>query len=68
MMAKLYWRIKRDGKWSWEAATPDNTRVKRGRYIQGTVLYFGPTRQDWLTILAREAPVAKPEVYIDDES
>jgi len=25
-MAKLYWRIKRDGKWTWIAATSDNTR------------------------------------------
>ena len=24
-MAKLYWRIKRDGKWTWVAATSTNT-------------------------------------------
>jgi len=24
-MAKLYWRVKRDGKWTWIAATSDNT-------------------------------------------
>ena len=24
-MAKLYWRVKRDGKWTWVAATMDNT-------------------------------------------
>ena len=24
-MAKLYWRVKRDGKWTWEAATESNT-------------------------------------------
>lgn len=25
-MAKLYWRVKRDGKWTWIAATGENTR------------------------------------------
>ena len=25
MMAKLYWRVKRNGKWTWIAATKDNT-------------------------------------------
>jgi hypothetical protein len=25
ILAKLYWRIKRDGKWTWVAATPENT-------------------------------------------
>jgi len=25
MMAKLYWRVKRNGKWTWLAATEDNT-------------------------------------------
>ncbi len=25
-MAKLYWRVKRDGKWTWIAATRENTR------------------------------------------
>ena len=24
-MAKLYWRVKRDGKWTWVAATMANT-------------------------------------------
>jgi len=24
-MAKLYWRVKRDGKWTWIAATDSNT-------------------------------------------
>ncbi len=24
-MAKLYWRVKRDGKWTWVAATLSNT-------------------------------------------
>jgi len=24
-MAKLYWRIKRNGKWTWVAASNDNT-------------------------------------------
>jgi len=24
-MAKLYWRVKRDGKWTWVAATDSNT-------------------------------------------
>lgn len=24
-MAKLYWRVKRDGKWTWVAATERNT-------------------------------------------
>ncbi len=24
-MAKLYWRVKRDGKWTWIAASDDNT-------------------------------------------
>jgi hypothetical protein len=24
-MAKLYWRVKRDGKWTWLAATDRNT-------------------------------------------
>jgi len=23
-MAKLYWRVKRDGKWTWRAAKIDN--------------------------------------------
>jgi len=23
-MAKLYWRVKRDGKWTWLSATADN--------------------------------------------
>jgi len=25
MMAKLYWRVKRNGKWTWLAATDRNT-------------------------------------------
>ncbi len=24
-MAKLYWRVKKNGKWTWVAATADNT-------------------------------------------
>ena len=24
-MAKLYWRVKRDGKWTWISARADNT-------------------------------------------
>lgn len=24
MMAKLYWRVKRNGKWTWTAAVIDN--------------------------------------------
>ncbi len=26
-MAKLYWRIKKEGKWTWVAATADNTAL-----------------------------------------
>jgi len=28
-MAKLYWRVKRDEKWTWVAATMDNTDMYR---------------------------------------
>ncbi len=24
-MAKLYWRVRKDGKWTWTAATESNT-------------------------------------------
>lgn len=27
MMAKLYWRVKRNGKWTWVAFTKDNSNV-----------------------------------------
>ena len=26
-MAKLYWRVKRDGKWTWEATHRGNSKV-----------------------------------------
>jgi hypothetical protein len=29
-MAKLYWRIKKNGKWTWVAATLDNTHGIEG--------------------------------------
>ena len=29
-MAKLYWRVKVNGKWSWKAATKDNSEIKLG--------------------------------------
>ena len=29
-MAKLYWRVKRDGKWTWIAATERNTQDDDG--------------------------------------
>lgn len=25
---KLYWRVKRNGKWTWVAATTENTQVR----------------------------------------
>jgi len=30
MMAKLYWRVKRNGKWTWKATTKDNTKPGYG--------------------------------------
>ena len=29
-MAKLYWRVKRDGKWTWVPADMDNTALMGG--------------------------------------
>jgi hypothetical protein len=39
-MAKLYWRVKRDGKWTWVAALVsydymDDTYVEVERYVEG---------------------------------
>ena len=60
-MAKLYWRIKRDGKWTWVAATPENTKYSQGfplKYI-GLGLASHGSYHD-------EKPVDKPEVYTDE--
>ena len=32
-MAKLYWRIKRAGKWTWTPATKANTIVEDEEYL-----------------------------------
>lgn len=54
-MAKLYWRIKRNDKWTWVAATPENTEMK----ACGFPAYIGPHQ------LLDDYPfeiVGKPEV------
>jgi hypothetical protein len=62
-MAKLYWRIKRDGKWTWAASTPENTK-----YVEywPCVIYTGPNESAYITNLDDD-PVDKPEVYTDEE-
>ena len=39
-MAKLYWRIKRNGSWTWVAATPENTHYLGTPYPY----YVGPDK------------------------
>ncbi len=58
-MAKLYWRIKRNGKWTWEAATPDNTKYEG----DGLPYYTGPEKY---VSAYPEDIVDKPEVYSDE--
>lgn len=60
-MAKLYWRIKRFDKWTWTAATPDNTRWENDSFPE----YYSPV-QKHIDSLAEDI-VEKPEVYSDDE-
>lgn len=64
-MAKLYWRIKRDGKWTWIAATPENTS-----WCTDTFPWFTGTPLKILDIdghcLGDPQELFKPEVYSDD--
>ena len=61
-MAKLYWRIKRDGKWTWTAATPENTKwhktYPKMAFFTGQLEYSNDSMEI----------VEKPEVYTDGES
>ncbi len=38
-MAKLYWRVKRDGKWTWLAADEHNTLIVRGITKVTSIMY-----------------------------
>jgi len=40
MSGKLYWRIKKNGKWTWVAATMDNTGLM-GQYDPLYACYVG---------------------------
>ncbi len=62
-MAKLYWRIKRAGKWTWIAATSENTQYSLHReaaYYDGKELCFGGRY-----IEDDDAVVEKPEIYLN---
>lgn len=61
-MAKLYWRIKRNGKWTWVAATPENTMYMPQFNMH---IYTGPEGESELNLIDDD-PVDKPEVYIDE--
>ena len=39
-MAKLYWRVKKNGKWTWVAATEGNTGLM-GQYDPQFAAYVG---------------------------
>lgn len=62
-MAKLYWRIKRNGKWTWVAFTPENSMWDEHTLPH----YIGPEDRGFAS-LGDDDPVDKPEVYTDDES
>ena len=60
-MAKLYWRIKRNGKWTWVAATPANTSYDLSRE---RTIYDGPETcidYQWVEP-TKDDHVEKPEV------
>lgn len=42
-MAKLYWRYKKNGKWTWVAATEENTLWRVGRPWESYFLEDNPT-------------------------
>ncbi len=62
-MAKLYWRIKLNDKWTWVAATEENTR-----YNQHPPVFIGPAHKilgfdyDRYDGDAQELYTEKPEV------
>ena len=62
-MAKLYWRIKRNGKWTWEPVHEDNT-VFLGPFLES--IYHVKDVPNELESYDDEI-VDKPEVYTDDE-
>lgn len=40
-MAKLYWRVLVDGKWTWKAATNDNTIIISPA-VEAVMMHEGP--------------------------
>ena len=58
-MAKLYWRIKRDGKWTWVAATSENTEMCESNLM---ISYIGPYEVSYSEIVHDDEIVEKPEV------
>lgn len=71
-MSKLYWRVKRSGKWVWEPSLLGNSAIDEN----GRIFYCGPLPHNGdfrmyevIDDLERlEEVVDKPEVYTDEES
>lgn len=65
-MAKLYWRIKRNGKWTWVAATSENTR-----YNQHPPVFIGSAQKilgyDYDRYDGDAQEIFKPEVIAVEE-
>jgi len=37
-MAKLYWRIKKDGKWTWKPVRVHTVHAEEGHFMDVTIL------------------------------